>query len=93
MVTQILTQVFKDMFPSYDIPIPTKLKLLISVTVLITAIFQQLDIVTDFQSRQQNIKKMSFVTMDQPFETMDYKKKRYLTRLRDMTAKNQQVGV
>ena len=83
------------MFPSYDIPIPTKLKLLISVTVLITAIFQQLDIVTNFQSRQQNIKKMSFVTMDQPkmMKTMDYKKKRYLTRLRDMTVMNQQVGV
>ena len=83
------------MFPSYDIPIPTKLKLLISVTVLITAIFQQLDIVTNFQSRQQNIKKMSFVTMDQPkmMKTMDYKKKRYLTRLKDMTVMNQQVGV
>ena len=85
------------MFPSYDIPIPTKLKLLISVTVLITAIFQQLDIVTNFQSRQQNIKKMTLMkaTMNQPkmMKTMDYKKKRYLTRLRDMTVINQQVGV
>ena len=85
------------MFPSYDIPIPTKLKLLISVTVLITAIFQQLDIVTNFQSRQQNIKKMSLmrVTVHQPkmMKTMDYKKKRYLTHLRDMTVMNQQVGV
>ena len=87
------------MFPSYEIPIPTKLKLLISVTVLIAAIFQQLDIVTNFQSRQQNIKKMSLVRvtmpMDQPkmMKTMDYKKKRYLTRLRDMPVMNQQVGV
>ena len=85
------------MFPSYEISIPTKLKLLISVTVLITAIFQQLDIVSNFQSRQQNIKKMSLVrvTMYKPkmMKIMDYKKKKYLTRLKDMPVMNQQVGV
>ena len=85
------------MFPSYEIPIPTQLKLLISVTVLITAIFQQLDIVTNFKSRQGNIKKMSLVTvtMYQPkmMKLMDYKKKRYVTRLTDMDVMNQQVEV
>ena len=83
------------MFPSYEIPIPTQLKLLISVTVLITAIFQQLDIVTDFKSRQGNINKMSVVRviMYEPkmMKRMDNKKKKYFTRLRDMDYMNPQV--
>ena len=81
------------MFPSYDIPIPTQLKLLISLTVLITAIFQQLDIVTDFKLRQGNINKMSFVRviMYEPKMTKRTDKKKYFTHLRDMDYMNQQV--